>query len=103
MESLIFTPDSAKSVQPAKTEAAERDALPISQPKIQEETKLNAEEADNELNLANVERPVDLYKVLVSFSVMAHLSYYEFLLGMCSCSYFIACLDILVQFILCGH
>ncbi|KAH7682713.1 G patch domain-containing protein 1 [Dioscorea alata] len=66
METLIFTTDSAKSVQPAKTEAAERDALRISQPKILEETKLNAEEADNELNLANVERPVDLYKAIFS-------------------------------------
>ncbi|KAM0944272.1 putative G patch domain-containing protein [Dioscorea sansibarensis] len=66
METLIFTTDSAKNVQPGKTVAAERDELPVSQPKILEETKLNAEEADNELNLANVERPVDLYKHVLS-------------------------------------
>ncbi|KAJ0989095.1 hypothetical protein J5N97_007451 [Dioscorea zingiberensis] len=66
VETLIFTTDSSKDVQPAETEVTKRDALPVSQLKILEETKLNAEEVDNELTLPNVERPVDLYKAIFS-------------------------------------
>lgn len=67
VNSLIFMPDSVKPPKLGETTTAFRDSLPVPQSGAEEISK---EEADTELEVdvevENVERPVDLYKAIFS-------------------------------------
>ncbi|KAJ4960699.1 hypothetical protein NE237_020609 [Protea cynaroides] len=67
METLIFTTDSVKTTRAEQSVTANKDALPVSQSEPQEKNKeTNTREIDGEMQNANVERPVDLYKAIFS-------------------------------------
>lgn len=61
MDSLIFLPDSVKGAKPEE-DVTNRD-LPIAQINAQE-TIEDVAGKESEIEVENVERPVDLYKVL---------------------------------------
>ncbi|XP_042501445.1 G patch domain-containing protein TGH isoform X2 [Macadamia integrifolia] len=67
IETLFFTSDSVKTTTAEQSVTTNKDALPISQSKLQEKNdETNLGEADVEMHNANVERPVDLYKAIFS-------------------------------------
>lgn len=65
MDSLIFTSDFVKPTKVKESSTSNRDLLPVPQSNPQ---NINNEAAENDIEIAveaeNVERPVDLYKVL---------------------------------------
>lgn len=65
MDSLIFTSDSIKATRMEEPTTAKKSITPVQQSENQDVTK-NIEENETELEVEveNVERPVDLYKVL---------------------------------------
>ncbi|XP_062159896.1 G patch domain-containing protein TGH [Alnus glutinosa] len=68
MDSLIFTSDSAKATKVEETVAANRDSFPTPQSDAQgiSQDIANKEEIEAEVEVENVERPVDLYKAIFS-------------------------------------
>ena len=65
MDSLIFMPDSVKHAQVEETTKAYGDSLPVPQSGMEEISKKEADiEVEVDVEVENVERPVDLYKVL---------------------------------------
>jgi G patch domain-containing protein 1 len=72
MDSLIFTSDSAKATIVEETVAANRDSFPTAQSDAQgiSQDIANKEEIEAEVEVENVERPVDLYKVLSICSIL---------------------------------
>ena len=64
MDSLIFMPDSVKHAQVEETKAYS-DSLPVPQSGMEDISKKEADrEVEVDVEVENVERPVDLYKVL---------------------------------------
>ncbi|KAF7135039.1 hypothetical protein RHSIM_Rhsim08G0139300 [Rhododendron simsii] len=64
MDSLIFLPDSTKPVKVEETAAAFTDSLSVPPPGSEDITSKEATgEFQNDVEVENVERPVDLYKV----------------------------------------
>lgn len=72
MDSLIFTSDSAKATKVEETVAANRDSFPTPQSDAQgiSQDIANKEEIEAEVEVENVERPVDLYKVISICSII---------------------------------
>lgn len=74
IDSLIFTSDFVKPTKVEESSTSNRDLLPVPQSNPQD---INNEEAENDIEIEveaeNVERPVDLYKVL---SFKSDHSYY---------------------------
>lgn len=72
MDSLIFLPDSTKAVKVEETAAAFMDPLSLS-PRVSQDISPKGAigEFQNDVEVQNVERPVDLYKVrgLLSHSI----------------------------------
>lgn len=66
MDSLFFMPDSFKASGAKEKVAPSGDALPVPQSQVQESKKLVEKEPEVQVEIENVERPVDLYKVLLS-------------------------------------
>lgn len=67
MDSLIFTSDSVKTSKFEEIVTANRDQVSVLQTDTQEISKDVAHgKKEIEVQVENVERPVDLYKVLVS-------------------------------------
>lgn len=65
MDSLIFIPDSVKPVKVEETAAAFTDSLSVPRPGSEDISSKEAiGEFQNDVEVENVERPVDLYKVL---------------------------------------
>lgn len=64
MDSLIFLPDSTKAVKVEETASAFMDPLSLS-PRVSQDIspKEAIGEFQNDVEVQNVERPVDLYKV----------------------------------------
>ncbi|XP_057514476.1 G patch domain-containing protein TGH isoform X2 [Actinidia eriantha] len=66
MDSLIFMPDSVKHAQVEETKAY-RDSLPVPQSGMEDISKKEADrEVEVDVEVENVERPVDLYKAIFS-------------------------------------
>jgi hypothetical protein len=71
IDSLIFTPDSAKATKVEETVAANRDSFPTPQSDAQGINQdIANREIEAEVEVENVERPVDLYKVLLICSII---------------------------------
>uniref|UniRef100_A0A5B7CE04 Putative G patch domain-containing protein 1 n=1 Tax=Davidia involucrata TaxID=16924 RepID=A0A5B7CE04_DAVIN len=67
MDSLIFTSDSVKATKVEETVIANRDPLPVPQPGVEEISReVTEREIEVEVEVENVERPVDLYKAIFS-------------------------------------
>lgn len=67
IDSLIFTPDSAKATKVEETVAANRDSFPTPQSDAQGINQdIANREIEAEVEVENVERPVDLYKAIFS-------------------------------------
>lgn len=64
IDSLIFTSDSVKGTRMEEPATAKKDFSPVHQSEDKDPTKKIAEnETEAEVEVENVERPVDLYKV----------------------------------------
>lgn len=72
MDSLIFTSDFVKETKTENTVAASRESFPSQSEAEATDNVLNSE-SEIETNNNNVERPVDLYKVWVTFFLL-HIS-----------------------------
>jgi hypothetical protein len=71
IDSLIFTSDSAKATKVKETVAANRDSFPTPQSDVQGISQdIANKEIEAEVEVENVERPVDLYKVLSICSII---------------------------------
>lgn len=67
MDTLIFTSDSVKATKEEETIVVKRDSYHMPQPEARGVSKDVADnESGGEVEVENVERPVDLYKVLLN-------------------------------------